>query len=107
MYSHQYPKMACYLCADEGVWSPSDKVPKRVETVRKKPIRKFRPVKGKDLINRVKLIKESNAPPSSAGLPELSGRRVCPCVHTMQPGCRFLTYLHGIVVLPASRFHLS
>lgn len=34
MYSHQYPREACYHCADDGVWSPLDNVPKGVETVR-------------------------------------------------------------------------
>ena len=82
MYFHQYPKMACYLRADEGVWSPSDKVPKRVETVRWKPIRKFCPVKGKDLINMVKLIKESHAP-SLRDRPTgtIRSKRVAMCSH--------------------------
>ena len=56
--------MACYLCVDEGVWSPSDKVPKRVETVRWKPISESHGVKGQDQSNRVKLIKSPHAPSS-------------------------------------------
>ena len=60
--SYQYPRMACYRWADDGVWSPSDKVPKWEETVRWKPIRKSHPVKGKGQGNMVKLIKESYAP---------------------------------------------
>ena len=54
--------MACYRWADDGVWSPSDKVPKREETVRWNPIRESHPVKGKGQDNMVKLIKESYAP---------------------------------------------
>ena len=41
--------MACYRCADDGVWSPSDKVPKRVETVRRIPISESHGVKGEGL----------------------------------------------------------
>ena len=74
--------MACYLRADEGVWSPSDKVPNRVEIARWIPIRKFRPVKGKDLINRVKLIKESHAPSSRDRLiGTIRSKRVSMCSH--------------------------
>jgi hypothetical protein len=36
--SYQYPRMTCYLCADEGVWSSSDNVPNWVETVKWRPV---------------------------------------------------------------------
>ena len=45
-YPRQSPRWACYRCADDGVRSPTDNVPKRVRMVTGEPLRKLHPVKG-------------------------------------------------------------
>ena len=80
--SYQYLRMACYRWADDGVWSPSDNIPKWDETVRWNPIRKSHPVKGYGQNNKVKLIEESYAPLGKYRSTETNrSKRVSLCLH--------------------------
>jgi len=108
VYPHHHPTRACGLRAVQPVRSLADNVPNRVASGnRSDPSGSSIRLRARVGQYGENISKDRTRRQRGTDLRELTGRRHASLCSHAWPGCRFLTYLHGIAEPSASRSHLS